>query len=84
MTSDVSKDRLAVVRIEGLHCHKCEQTIRDALSRHEGIHEVEVDFLSGQASILFANDSITVKQIMEDINAAGYHAVGFSLGQPSA
>src|ERR1700722_19200658 len=53
MPQDVARDQLAIIRIEGMHCHKCEQTIQRAMLRHEGVHEVEVDFASGQASVLF-------------------------------
>ena len=43
---------MAIIRIEGMHCHRCEQTIQAALLRQPGVHEVEVDFNSKQASIL--------------------------------
>ena len=53
MSADVGRDQLVLIRIEGMHCHKCEQSIRQALSQYDGVHEVEVDFNSGQASVLF-------------------------------
>jgi Cu+-exporting ATPase len=61
-----------------MHCHKCEQTIQNALLKHQGVHEVEVDFASGQASVLFNRGSVTVKQLMESIDQAGYRATGFT------
>ncbi len=76
--ADVSHDQLAVLRIEGMHCHKCEQKIRTALSTHDGVNEVEVDFASGQASVLFDRQRVTVKQLMDTVNAVGYHATGFT------
>ena len=81
MSADVARDQLAVIRIEGMHCHKCEQTIQKALCGFPGVHEVEIDFNSGQASILFNRGAVTVKQLMEAINQAGYHAAGFTQGQ---
>ena len=36
------------------------------------------DFASGQASVLFDRDSVTVKQLMESVNNAGYRATGFT------
>lgn len=78
MSADVSRDQLAVIRIEGMHCHKCELSIRKALAQHSGVHEVEVDFPSGQASVLHDADAVTVRQLMESVNAAGYHATGFT------
>ena len=42
MSADVSRDQLALIRIEGMHCHKCEHAIRKALTRHPGVHEVRL------------------------------------------
>lgn len=81
MADDVAADQFAVIRIEGMHCHKCEQKIQQALASHSGVHEVEVDFASGQASVLFDRDSVSVKDLMDSINNAGYRATGFNLGQ---
>jgi Cu+-exporting ATPase len=79
--ADISRDQLAVVRIEGMHCHKCEQAIQKALCGNPGVHEVEVDFASGQASVLFDPASVTIVQLMDSVNEAGYRATGFTQGQ---
>jgi copper chaperone CopZ len=81
MSADVVRDQLAVIRIEGMHCHKCEQTIQKLLSQHPGVREVEVDFASGQASVLFDRGSVSVSELMETVNAGGYRATGFTQGQ---
>jgi Cu+-exporting ATPase len=81
MSADVARDQLAVIRIEGMHCHKCEKTIQKALSDNPGVHEVEVDFASGQASVLFDRSAVNVSKLMESVNAAGYRATGFTQGQ---
>src|SRR5438477_1311813 len=78
MPQDVGHGQLAVIRIEGMHCHKCEQTLKKALSAQAGVHEVEVDFPTGQASVLFDRDSVTVKQLIDAVNGAGYRATGFT------
>ena len=78
MSTDVGRDQLVLIRIEGMHCHKCEQTIQKSLSRQPGVHEVEVDFNSGLASVLFDRDSVSVAQLLEAVNAAGYQAAGFT------
>lgn len=84
MPEDVSSDHLALIRIEGMHCHKCELAINRALARVAGVHEVEVDFNSGQASVLYDCSAISIKQLMDLVNAAGYHAVGFTQRQTDA
>ncbi len=78
MPADVSRDQLAVIKIEGMHCHKCEASIQKALSANNGVHEVEVDFASGQASVLFDRGGVTVNQLMQSVNDAGYRATGFT------
>ena len=78
MPHDIGKDRLVVVKIEGLHCHSCEQRIRKSLSAKEGVHEVEVDFNSGQASVLFDPSAVAIADLMEGIAEAGYKATGFT------
>jgi copper chaperone CopZ len=81
MSADVARDQLAVIRIEGMHCHKCERAIQKSLTQFPGVYEVEVDFNSGQASVLFNRDSVSVKQLMDAVNTAGYRATGFTQGQ---
>jgi len=81
MPEDVGGDQFALIRIEGMHCHKCEQAIQRALGNYAGVREVEVDFASGQASVLFDRGSVTVQQLMKAVTDAGYRATGFTQGQ---
>jgi Cu+-exporting ATPase len=81
MPQEARSDQLAIIRIEGMHCHKCEQTIKKALSAHPGVREVEVDFNSGQASVLFAG-AVRIQQLMDSITEAGYRATGFTRSNP--
>jgi P-type Cu+ transporter len=78
MSDNVSHDDLAVIKIEGMHCHRCEQAIQKALGSKPGVQEVEVDFASGQASVLFDRTRVSVRDLMESVNQAGYHATGFT------
>jgi copper chaperone CopZ len=77
MSNDVGADQFAIIRIDGMHCHRCEQAIQKALTKLPGVHEVEVDFASKQASVLFDPSAVTVKTFMDEINATGYRAVSF-------
>jgi copper chaperone CopZ len=75
---DIGTDRFVLIRIEGMHCHKCEQSIKKMLQRKPGVHEVEVDFASGQASVLFDSGLITVGQLIEAVKETGYKPTGFT------
>jgi copper chaperone CopZ len=81
MSTDIGRDQLVLIRIEGMHCHKCEQSIQKALSAQPGVHEVEVDFNSQQASVLFDRDAVPVAQLMEAVRNAGYQVAGFTQRQ---
>jgi uncharacterized protein len=72
-----ANDHLVLLQIEGMHCHRCERAIQSALGAFPGVREVEVDFLSGQASVLHDRGSVTPAQLMDAINNAGYRALGF-------
>ena len=80
MVEDVSHDQFALIRIDGMHCHKCERAIQRTLLSQPGVHEVEVDFASGQASVLYDGRRATIPQMMAAVDEAGYHAAGFAQG----
>jgi copper chaperone CopZ len=74
MAHDVAADQWAVIRVEGMHCHRCEVAIQKRLSQIPGVHEAEVDFNSGQASVLFDRTQASVPQLLEAIHEVGYQA----------
>lgn len=78
MAAETERDHLAVIRIEGMHCHRCEQTIQKSIRRLPGVREVEVDFPTSQASVLFDPEQVTVGELMQAVNQAGYRASGFT------
>ena len=81
---DVSADQLAIIRIQGMHCHRCEQTVQKALMAQPGVHEVEVDFNSRQASVLYDSSQVGVKQLTDTITQSGYRVTGFTQRQADA
>ena len=83
MADDVGGDQLLIIRIEGMHCHKCDLAIQQALTRLPGVHEVEVDFNSGQASVLYDHTQVNVKDLTDAVTDAGYHVAGFTQRQHS-
>ena len=83
MVPDVANDRLLLIKIEGMHCHKCEAAIRKALAG-PGVYEVEVDFPSRQASVLFDPSAVTVKELTQAVTQAGYKVSGFTQGHADA
>ena len=81
MEQEMIRDQFALIRVEGMHCHKCELAIKKSLQGHIGVHEVEVDFASGQASVIYNPRIVSIPQLMDAVKTAGYAATGFTKGQ---
>lgn len=78
MADRAGKDQLALIRIEGMHCHKCEESISKVLSKMAGVYEVEVDFNSQLASVLYDPKAVKIGELMAAVDEAGYRAVSFT------
>ena len=69
------------LRLPGAAASHGSRNAGNAGSNHDGVREAEVDFASGQASVLFDRTAVTIKQLMESVNQAGYRATGFTQSQ---
>jgi copper chaperone CopZ len=78
MADNIVRDNLVLIKIEGMHCHRCEESIQKKLAQQPGVREVEVDFASRQASVLFDDKKISINKLMEAVAEAGYQATGFT------
>ena len=74
----VGRDQLCLIKIDGMHCHKCEELIQRTLSKVEGVNEAEVDFNCGLASVLFDPAITRAFQLINAVVAAGYQVIGFT------
>lgn len=72
MAQEVAADQWAVISVEGMHCHRCETAIQKRLAQIPGVHEAEVDFNSGQASVLFNRAMVDRAMLAEAIREVGY------------
>lgn len=82
--NEARHDGLILLRVEGMHCHKCEQMITKSLGGLRGVREVEVDFASGQASVLYDREALSVRQLTGAVESAGYRVTGFTQGATAA
>ena len=76
--AQTTKDQLVIVRIEGMHCHRCQEKIKRALQTIPGVHECEVDFPSAQASVIFDSALAWTRDIVDAITDLGYKTTGFT------
>ena len=74
------RDSLLVGRIEGMHSHRCEDRIVTAVTALQGVREVEVDFPSGQTSVIFDAQRVAAHQIIDAIEKSGYAVSDYAMG----
>lgn len=62
----------AVLNIEGMHCAACSAAVEKSVSKLQGVDSVSVNLTAGNALIYFDEKSVTVEQMIEAINNAGF------------
>lgn len=60
------------LKVEGMSCHHCVNTIEKALKNLKGIHTVEVDLHSEKVKVCFNQDETNIGLIIKAIEDAGY------------
>lgn len=78
-TSEMTK---TIIRIGGMTCASCSQTIEKALSKTPGIIKANVNLATEKAVVTYDSSEINYEQIKEAINNTGYKALG-SAGEVS-
>jgi uncharacterized protein len=68
--------RTVAIRVAGMFCHGCEDTIRAKLRAVKGVSEVAVNYNKGTAVVTYAPGALTFDDICAAINALGYEALG--------
>jgi copper chaperone len=61
------------INVAGMHCDGCERSISNAISRLDGVSEVEADFVSG--SVVVTGEQLARDAISTAIEDAGYEVV---------
>lgn len=60
------------VQVRGMDCSGCENRVRTALTRLEGVIKAEADHRSGSVGVRFDEDRVSEDDVKERIRAAGY------------
>ncbi len=61
--------------VEQIHCGACEAAIGKALTRVDGVRQVEADAASNRVTVLFDEAAVGVEQIAARLAEAGYPVV---------
>ncbi len=65
-----------IIRIGGMTCASCAQTIEKALIKSEGVIEANVNLASEKAVVVIDRDATSYSQIKSVIDGTGYKALG--------
>ena len=67
-----------VIRIGGMHCTACAQTIERALKKEPGIIDAYVNFAAEKATVEYDSSKVSLERIADVIRETGYEPVGIS------
>ena len=71
MTKESKK---TVLKIDGMTCASCAQTIEKGLKKHEGVEQANVNLASEKAYITYDSEETNKKELIETVRATGYDA----------
>jgi copper ion binding protein len=62
------------ILVEGMTCSGCEFNVESAVKNLDGIIRVDADYQKGVVYVKFEKEKVTIDEIVETINKAGYKA----------
>ncbi|MTI61823.1 MAG: copper-translocating P-type ATPase [Firmicutes bacterium] len=62
----------ATLRLEGMSCASCAQTIEKALNKAKGVHEAQVNFAAEKAYVEYDPSTIDESKLAEVVRSTGY------------
>lgn len=62
----------ATLKVSGMHCSGCANTVENALMDLEGVHQVTVDLEENDVTVTYEDDKVTVEDLEEAIKSSGY------------
>jgi copper chaperone CopZ len=72
------------IRVEGMHCKMCSDSVTKALKATPGVEKVNVSSKEGEAVVQFDDQKVTEAQLREVINKTGFKAVETAENDSSA
>ena len=75
---DQGEASLIEVKIEGMTCTGCEQTIQRIVGKLEGIKSVTATFTDGRAVIEYYPSTVDTLKINDAITGSGYKVIKFN------
>ncbi|MFC0013663.1 MULTISPECIES: copper chaperone CopZ [Allobacillus] len=63
------------LKVTGMTCGHCKQSVNDALSNLEGVQSVEVNLDSGNVDVAYEDSLVSKEQLIEVVEGQGYDVV---------
>lgn len=70
-----SEQKKAVLKLEGMSCASCAQTIEKALNKSNGVKSAQVNFAAEKAYIDYNPDEINEEKLLEVVRNTGYDVI---------
>jgi len=70
------------VPVTGMTCANCAMSIERALRKVQGVHDVNVNFGTEQATVSFDPDQVQVQSVIQKVRDAGYGVASASVDIP--
>lgn len=64
------------LRIEGMHCDGCAETIKAVVEREPGVRAAAVSFKNGEARILYDPQATSAERLVATVGRLGYRITG--------
>ena len=68
----MNANRRAILKVGGLHCEGCANTLKNALNLVEGVNEANVDFKNQRATVVFDPTKVDEAKLRKTIKDVGY------------
>ena len=66
----------AILKIDGMHCNGCAQTIKSLVEREPGVRMADVSYKEGQARVFYDPQAVSEDRLAELVEKPGYRVVG--------
>lgn len=63
------------LKVNGMTCGHCKQSVHNALNDLEGVHGVEVDLSSGNVAVSYEDSEVSKDQLVNAVEEQGYDVV---------
>lgn len=72
----------ATLKISGMHCSGCANTIEKVLTELDGVLQVSVDLEENEATVMYEDGKVTAEDLEEAVNSSGYTFAGIKYVSP--